>query len=259
MRKLRTTMIADSFFRILEEKSIVVSEKKSLDGYFIWKTGKDSVWHFKVKGAKRWKFGLWINRKDSHGRKFKISVFIQHEDEIDKFKPSYSPYEVEFDLNLEKNDWEKEIYRGLILIENGIINISRYPVFMKYLTYGVELNFFRWWIGDTWFFRVEKPIRKFRETILSKYEAKFFGFLIKCRFPRLKTFVKEMPDYWYPKCKLHVCYDYYLAKGEGVSRVYHSRYMRAIENFINKHCSSWRMVHYDTMEDNRGFYFKKNI
>ena len=79
--------IANSIFNTLRKEGIIVTGVEFLDGYFIFAMGEDSVVHFHVKGLKNWKFGIWINMDYE---KQTIKCFAQHEQFIDKFKPSDS-------------------------------------------------------------------------------------------------------------------------------------------------------------------------
>lgn len=79
--------IANSIFNTLRKEGIIVTGVEFLDGYFIFAMGEDSVVHFHVKALKNWKFGIWINMDYE---KQTIKCFAQHEQFIDKFKPSDS-------------------------------------------------------------------------------------------------------------------------------------------------------------------------
>ena len=95
--------VADVVFNYLEHKGINVTNVTSTYGYFLFYFYPNSVYYFNVKGlSKKWKFGMWINSnvncylnsnmcddKFNEDNPF-IEVFCQHEDNIDKFKPSCS-------------------------------------------------------------------------------------------------------------------------------------------------------------------------
>lgn len=75
-------------------------------GYFIFDKGKDGVVHFYIKGLYGWKFAMWINTNkdelksgDDKKEYPALRFFVQHEDNIDKFKPSSSFFLVEYNLN----------------------------------------------------------------------------------------------------------------------------------------------------------------
>lgn len=92
--------IADVMFDIFKSLNYQAYDIEYLDTYFIFQGNPNSVIHFKLKGLwKRWKFGMWV-RSDylflDDSDKFPcISIFCQHENTIDKFKPSRSDICVE--------------------------------------------------------------------------------------------------------------------------------------------------------------------
>lgn len=61
------------------------------NAYFVFYMGEDSVVHFKIRGLHGWKFGMCVNQGD-----MALQFFTQHEDYIDKFKPSRSFFCVEY-------------------------------------------------------------------------------------------------------------------------------------------------------------------
>lgn len=73
------------------------------ESYFVFSTGEDSIVHFKVKQCKGWLFGMWLwQEKEVEGQATKrtIQIFGQPINNIDKFKPSASPWVYEFDIDL---------------------------------------------------------------------------------------------------------------------------------------------------------------
>lgn len=71
------------------------------NGYFMFNMGEDGVCHFTVKGLHNWKFGMWIQdkpQKDNDLSEPAVQFFCQNKLNIDKFKPSYSFFEVDYTL-----------------------------------------------------------------------------------------------------------------------------------------------------------------
>ena len=87
--------VADLVFSYLNQQGITATNVTVTYGYFLFCFYPNSVYHFNVKGlSKKWKFGMWIQDVElcelpDNSTDF-VQVFCQHEDEIDKFKPSKS-------------------------------------------------------------------------------------------------------------------------------------------------------------------------
>ena len=81
--------IANSIFAEMKRNNLIPIDVQFLNGYFCFDMGEDSVVHFHIKGIKKWKFGMWIctDLEDDA-----VQFFAQHEDTIDKFKPSASVF-----------------------------------------------------------------------------------------------------------------------------------------------------------------------
>lgn len=91
---------AKIIFKYLKSIGFTATDIEFGDGYFVFTLGDDGVTHFHIKGLRGWKFGMWINtdvkslRKDNGTYYPIISFFCQHEDNLDKFKPSRSFFHV---------------------------------------------------------------------------------------------------------------------------------------------------------------------
>jgi hypothetical protein len=89
---------------------ITIEDVEYLDGYFIFGRGTNSVVHFHIKETPGWKYGIWWEpvsksedvsgeaHEEYHTDRLHCKIFAQYEEEIDKFKPSASIVEEEFDL-----------------------------------------------------------------------------------------------------------------------------------------------------------------
>lgn len=94
--------IAIQILNMFAENGFPTYNVEYMDGYFIFDIGEDSVIHFRVKGVwSGWKFGMWINSEDKEKT---VELFVQHDDNIDKFKPTRSSIVEEFSLEDFKDD-----------------------------------------------------------------------------------------------------------------------------------------------------------
>ncbi len=64
-----------------------ITDEQYLEGYFVFDFGKNSVCHFKLKETPGWLYGIWLGTKQN-GYKYKYKLIGEHEEFIDKFKPS---------------------------------------------------------------------------------------------------------------------------------------------------------------------------
>ena len=127
------------------------------DGYFIFAHGTNSVIHFHVKETPGWLYGLWWypikadeyteENKLYRADKLSMSLFVQYEDEIDKFKPSASTFVVEGEFY-----FDKKYYTG---------DIERFARIMKFIHNEPYLAFYR-----------EMTYTDFNEEYVSREEAK---------------------------------------------------------------------------------------
>ncbi len=104
----------ERFFKDLAEKlsndkiSFTPCDIEYGDGYFIFAFGTNSVVHFHVKEAPGWLFGIWWKpvelcetreagtKPNYHNDRIHCDFFAQYEEDIDKFKPSYSTFAESF-------------------------------------------------------------------------------------------------------------------------------------------------------------------
>lgn len=102
-------------------------------GYFVFDMGKDSVVHFKIKECPGWLFAMWIDTneaelKDGTNEYPALRFFTQHNDNIDKFKPTRSFFLAEYKLrDIEKAD-EYTWYE----IKGIVGMIKRHPIISHY-------------------------------------------------------------------------------------------------------------------------------
>lgn len=93
LKGIRDRLLADSFNFV---------EEIYPDGYLI--QGDHKMWHFELKECPDWLFGVWIENKgdwsddDDAKEWYSVSVFAQHKNYINKFKPTASSLLVESEL-----------------------------------------------------------------------------------------------------------------------------------------------------------------
>lgn len=88
--------VSEKVFTYIKENGFVPYDIYYGDCYFVFSKGEDGVVHFRIKGLHGWKFAMWINTneeelKNDDGKDYAaLQFFCQHEQNIDKFKPSRS-------------------------------------------------------------------------------------------------------------------------------------------------------------------------
>lgn len=90
------------------KKHYKIKDKKYHDGYFVIYKGICSICIFRIKEIPEWLFGIWLTEEG-------FKIFGEHEELIDKFKPSktYISYEndIEGFMNeIEQLEQDKELY-----------------------------------------------------------------------------------------------------------------------------------------------------
>lgn len=80
---------------ILKEiaKHFKIRDKRFGNGYFIFSMGENAVCHFELVETPGWLYGIWLRDKQ------KYVVFGEHEDLVDKFKPSRTYVSCENDVS----------------------------------------------------------------------------------------------------------------------------------------------------------------
>ena len=114
--KEATKLVFKEIKKQLKEKDLAtkITNVKYLDGYFIFGTGTNSVVHFNVDITPGWKYGIWWSPVEDKEKsteddsvydptRLHCSIFTQFKEEIDKFKPSASIYDRDFDIDLTKD------------------------------------------------------------------------------------------------------------------------------------------------------------
>jgi hypothetical protein len=101
------------------------------NGYFLFEMGEDSVCWFQIKGARNWRFAIWLNtNEETMNNKF-ADLFAQYIPDIDKFKPSRSYHRVE----IEKWIFTNNKYEDGIWIDSDIIKMIKSIIKHPFISY----------------------------------------------------------------------------------------------------------------------------
>ena len=127
--------VAELIFNYIKSIGFTPYNIKYRNGYFIFDKGEDGVIHFSIKGLYGWKFAMWINTnkdelKSEDGKReySALQFFTQHEDNIDKFKPSRSCFLAEYNIRDIENPAPYQWYQ----IKNIIKMIKWHPFISHY-------------------------------------------------------------------------------------------------------------------------------
>ena len=102
-------------------KELTITEKEFGNGYFVYDIGENAVCHFSLKETPEWRYGIWLLENN------KFTIFGEHIELIDKFKPSATYIEHKNDIT----EFIKEV--------KNIANNSKL-YFVDSLTYGDALT-----------------------------------------------------------------------------------------------------------------------
>lgn len=94
------------------KKNFKIYDVKTGDGYFVFNMGKCSTCTFRIKETPNWLYGIWLD-----GNKF--DIFGEHDELIDKFKPSRT--------YLSYNNKEMSFKDCINNFSNDVNNISKNP------------------------------------------------------------------------------------------------------------------------------------
>lgn len=153
----------EKIFNEIEEESnyrLKIIDKVFGNGYYIFEFGEDSVCHFKIKGLKRWQFGLWI-REDNDNETYVINLFGEHNDYIDKFKPTATRIAHEFKYVDENDLWKCQEFIDELMM------IKQHPYTMKHCYYGMYENYLKFLLSEFFYYRIKQHLIKFKKIFLN--------------------------------------------------------------------------------------------
>lgn len=266
------TEVKNALLECIKEKysDIKLLNVQSLNGYYLFEFGEDSVIHFNVKGCKKWKFAIWITEKKKNSDKMQVEMFGQYIDYIDKFKPSASPFcytatiesiseidEVASDIDIKLYDFIKKI---------RMIKLN--PLLSRWAIYSeddfVAQSFLRWRISDFIEYNIVKQFDDFVENKLIKWWLNVVAFIYTKRFKTRKNkFHVKVIDQkgWLPRWILHVVYED--VDSDDIYDIYHkiepndydTRHKWLIPGWV---FNNSRITHAHSDEDMRGFYYSND-
>lgn len=156
-------------------------------GYFVFKTGQDSVVDFKIKGLKKWLFGIWIeidpsklkNENENEADYPALQFFCQYEESINKFKPAESYFHAEYNLS-------------------DILSPSNYQYNeIKHIVKSIKRHPFISYVNDNYFFESDY----FEKSFIVEYLKSRFNTLCE----KTKKYFKTWTPYYWCKFKLFFC------------------------------------------------------
>ena len=180
---------------------------------------------FSVNKLKRWKFGMFITfdydydtviGKDKNGYNIykiknenvcEVSIFGEHIDYIDKFKPTAVKISHTFELTNDILKSEKPFICELEFFIKNIKEIERQPWAMKYYYYGdLDNNKIFWLLREMWFYRIELPIRNWLKKRGNYFIAKCIKLYIKAFYKKaiVDIDIVKMYDFAFPNVVLRI-------------------------------------------------------
>lgn len=247
---------------------VKITQKNYGNGYFVFELGDDSVCHFKVKGLKRWLFGVWCFWEEEK-KKFHIDLFGEHTDYIDKFKPTATEisYSFDYDPEVAANDNIASIENTRIYsFTKEISQLIHSPVVRKFQYYGGSEGLIKFVLDDFWYYRIRKNLKKFKDNRLIWWYLNYAKFIYTLRFKRKNNnFHIELHDEGrnvLPRYRFRVIYD-----GCDEDLIY-DIYHKVVKEPDDKRQFNWlipgwvrsktRVIQCENNKDMRGFYYKNN-
>lgn len=256
--------IKQRIFDELAEHGAHVTDASPSDGYFIYEFGDNSVYHFRIKGCARWKFGLWI--VDTESGKYRISLFGHWDDWIDKFKPTATAIATDLVWSPDEDGAIETLNRFVwVFYYDYLGNIQKSPRIARYF-YGYHLpqvNLLVAHIKDTFFYRVQLPVMQWYERKCMTYILKVIApiYRFKLGWSDVDIAVKENKSYMFPTHDFRIVCLKDVDSNEETYRPIYDKYvkgmgMRLLNLFDrNNYVSVFMCYNHD---DHRGFYFTNN-
>lgn len=113
-------------------KDFTIENEIYLSSYFIWDREDDSICHFWVKEIPNWKFGIWLRENED----IEFEMFCEHEELIDKFKPSACYFSLKYPETHPIQQYEYSIESFLEKLNDMKLNPKKH--FVNSLTGDVE-------------------------------------------------------------------------------------------------------------------------
>lgn len=198
--------IREKVIKSFAEYGFDVEDVKIGNGYYLFDLGEESVVHFKIKGCRRWLFGLWIigDNKETN-----INLFGEHEDYIDKFKPTQVAISEELKISNDTTDLDDEIENlvwSIIYNKIRVIHSSNVAGKVKFYYDGYNKGVIRWLFNQWWFYRIEYPVSNWFKYKANKYIAWITCFILNLiYFKKLKATYENI-KYFSPTYEIYLNY-----------------------------------------------------
>ena len=261
---------------IEEHADVKISKKYTLNGYYIFDFGEDSVCHFQVNGLKRWLFGIWLS-KDDKTNNTKVIIFGENTDFIDKFKPTATAingFELERDFDKPDEDqdacWDTPVCCFAWLLRR----IKRNPLVFRFYYYHEYKGLARSLLEDLWWYRIRKPITDFLEQkaipVYLKIVKTIYTLRFKTRKNNFHINIENLGEGWSPQHVFQIVYDG--CDDDEIERIYWKiwvkrKYLHPIdEEKVLRH-RAWLVPfniffkcefrHSENDDDKRGFWYEE--
>ena len=163
--------IKNKIFNFFSNFGLTVYDEEVLNGYYLLETGENSVVHFKINGCKNWLFGLWLMDSED---KMSISLFGQHKDYIDKFKPTACSISEEIEIpngigEDELNEKLEEFVWSSIYNQIEVIHSSNTAAKIKFYYHRGGGNVILWLFKQWWFYHIKTPVNNWLKDSANGY------------------------------------------------------------------------------------------
>lgn len=201
--------IRENVFNALAQRGFTVINPQVGNGYYLFDLGEESVVHFHIKGCRRWRWGLWILR-DEEKQKINLHLFGEHEDHIDKFKPTQTAIAVESEIadDATEEQWKEtidDVVWDLIYKKLAIVHSSNAGGKIKFYYPGGE-GVLKWLLSEWWFYRIKCPRLKWLKYKGNRYVCIILCFLLWLIYgKRLRADYKKT-SYFHPAFILSINY-----------------------------------------------------
>ena len=202
--------IWENIIKSFNEFHYDVLDIKVGDTYYLFNLGEHSVIHFRIKGCKRWLFGLWI--VDIGDNKTRLSLFGENEDYIDKFKPTATKLSEKVEVSNDISDEDllqniEDLVWSLIYDKVDVIYNSNVGGKIKFYYHGgYNRGVLKWLFNQWWFYRIEYPLREWLKYDANKYIACLICFILNLRYSKRLKATYSKTEFFSPTYEINIKY-----------------------------------------------------
>jgi hypothetical protein len=156
-------------------------------------------------------FGLWI--VDIGDNKTRISLFGEHEDYIDKFKPTQTKLSETIEFSNDTEDLKSKIEDlvwSFICDKVDVIHSSNLGAKIKFYYPGFGIGVVRWLLKTWWFHRIKYPFSKWLKYNANRYVCMIICFILNIIYGKRLHATYKKTNYFSPG------YEVYLNYKEGI-------------------------------------------